>query len=332
MDVLLAGENIPPLSIAPEWRQRPAKTIGLSLSWFTLLGFGWEMINNSEYAVAEILFSVATCVFFYQIYSSGASWKAKGAAIIFGIVVFGGSVADGWKIKGNKPWSNLLLTTDSSSSAPRQAAIVAGPTDTARKRAPSLKHMFEDDFPKLPSYYGIITFNGQPMNAAWRLIWNYVEGSRFLMVYIDPALSVNDAVNTSQFVAASYRGIISHVDQRIDLSMKSPEDSFGAHFKDSPLSQAVFIYYDNIEFSSANMATIEAAFHNVGLSVHWRGMEYFRDHVNDEDSPPSATFGPDTVIFPDAQGTAGHQFRLEAIGGAVNQVTRNNARFITRVD
>jgi hypothetical protein len=96
-------ESVP----AVGWRERPITNVLLGIGWAAFLGAGWEMIQNSEYLVAELAFTLSAVAYFGQIWLAKvkASWKLL--AGIVGILLFGFCFIDAVLIKADKPWSNF---------------------------------------------------------------------------------------------------------------------------------------------------------------------------------------------------------------------------------
>ncbi|HEY4370009.1 MAG TPA: hypothetical protein VGN07_22440 [Steroidobacteraceae bacterium] len=104
---------------ATEWKERPARNFLQTVVWAGLFLFGWDMIQNGEYAVAELLFTASATAYFWQVISARVNLRTKTVFAICGTIAFSLCAVDGgYFIRGDRPWSNIPF-----SSAPQNGPV-----------------------------------------------------------------------------------------------------------------------------------------------------------------------------------------------------------------
>jgi hypothetical protein len=188
----------------------------------------------------------------------------------------------------------------------------------------TLRQLFETDWPNLPAYYQVTTFEGKLLNSgmvtmSWRLNGDFSSRSKFLSVFFESATPSIDVYMACRGVAEQYHWFIDSADNSIELSFRTPDDSAPTSMKDMVFSKRIFVYHDGPDFSVKQKGEIEALYAKRGLSVQFRDAAYTWSHREDRRALRPNPLVPNSVLLPDARTYPGLQIHTKNIGTGVKK-------------
>jgi len=188
-------------------------------------------------------------------------------------------------------------TSGTNSSIATQTIDVSAPEQS--RPLLTLRELFENEWPQLPSFYGTMSFNGQRLKIGWRLNGDFVARSKFLLLYIDSSIPIDITLRACDYFATNYGKLIDSVDTVVNVWGKAPDDTSPTRLKDMVFSKRVFVYYENSEISLIDKGAIEEVFSRQGLSIELRDHAYAWAHRNDDYLPVASPLVVETLILPE---------------------------------
>ncbi len=198
----------------------------------------------------------------------------------------------------------------------------------------TLRYLFENDWPNLPSVYGTLSNSGRQV-MDWRLNGDFDSRSKFFSVFLPLSTTTEAATTILLHFGDACDDAINRVDKLISLSGTAPGGSSPTYFRDMVFSKKIFVYYENFEFAEMRRAEIESAYSKHGLFVEFRDRRYALAHQDEPDWHISGPLLSPAVILPDLKGIKDYGIRFENLGSSGEQlhiVTRKNQMIMVSND
>jgi hypothetical protein len=255
----------------PQIKRR--KTIALWGLVGLLFTFGLTMLQLNEFVFAETAFAGCLVASIYEI-SQWEKTARKLTAYFVVVVFFGFWGIDAYKIKGDRPWSNILPVS--------KETYLATPL--------SMKDLYDTDFKNGDALgmIGVLTSSERKqIKMDFKIVSDFEARSKYMVVYIP---DTPDAYEECKAVATDNTFLLKMVNDTLRERRTTPGETAPNLSEELPFSGRVYIYLES-DFSLQQSAALESYFANLGLSPQFRGVAWRAIHMNDERKPANQMIG-----------------------------------------